>query len=96
MPWEARSVLAQLRLGRYRVLNSYLARFNPVIADVCNRCITSPHTTRHLFDCPARPTDLTPLSLWTDSVKVTKVLELDPNNNIPFLTLIPSTVFVFV
>ena len=78
LPRQTRVTLAQLRSGYSKYLNSYLARVNPEIVDVCPQCGCSHHTTRHLFECPLRPTTLTTRSLWTDPIGAAGFLGLDP------------------
>lgn len=68
LPRQARTHMAQLRTGYSRHLNSYLARIDHLTADVCPDCNRGPHNTHHVFNCPANPTDLPVLSLWTDPV----------------------------
>ena len=77
LPRSTRVTLAQLRSSYSKYLNSYLARVNPQIVDVCPDCDSSPHTTRHLFECTQRPTTLTPMSLWTDPVGAASFLGLE-------------------
>ena len=72
-----RTTLAQLRSGYSKYLNTYLARVNGDVPMNCPLCDTAPHTTKHLFDCPLRPTALTPISLWTNPVEASRFLALD-------------------
>ena len=72
-----RVTFAQIRSEFSKFLNSYLARVNPDISELCPLCCSWPHTTRHLFKCPQRPTSHTPLSLWTDPVEAVRLLNLD-------------------
>ena len=76
LPRPTRVTLSQLRSGYSKYLNSYLTRVNPEIADRCPDCDSPNHTTRHLFSCPARPTGLTPESLWTNPVDAARFLGL--------------------
>ena len=64
LPRQVRTALAQLRSGFSRRLNSYMARISNEVLDKCPDCGGSPHDTNHLFDCPARPTNLVVTSLW--------------------------------
>ena len=68
-PAPTRFTLAKLRSGYSKYLNSYMARINPHISEICPPCCSSSHTTRHLFECPQRPSSQTPLSLWTETVE---------------------------
>ena len=72
-----RSRLSQLRSGFSRLLNSYLHRINPDTADTCPQCNVSPHNTRHLFNCLARPTNLQVQDLWTQPALAANYLNLD-------------------
>lgn len=38
---------------------------------------TAVHTVRHLFECQANPTTLTPESLWKDPIEAATFLQLD-------------------
>ena len=73
---KARVTLAQLRSGYSSKLNTFLNRINPTKYPDrnCSACSQAPHTTQHLFECPVNPTDLTPLSLWTDPVDAATLL----------------------
>ena len=76
---RVRTQLSQLRSGFSTALNSYKARltscFHNVI-DICPDCLGASHTTRHLFDCPARPTQLTAEDLWLHHDMAVEVLRL--------------------
>ena len=61
---KARTQLSQLRSGYSSYLNSFLARINENIEDKCPDCNEPGHTTTHLFNCRAKPTNLTVESLW--------------------------------
>ena len=58
---KTRTTLAQLRSGYSTTLNSFLHRIKPALytTDSCPKCGQSPHTTAHLFNCPADPADVT-------------------------------------
>ena len=77
IPREIRSTLSQLRSGYSKILNSYNHRLDDAIPDLCTKCQTGPHTTSHLFNCPANPTVLTPESLWSQPILAAHVLGLD-------------------
>ena len=63
LPWKTRTMLAQLRTGRSRILCQYMNRIEPTARNHCHNCGQSPHDTHHLFDCPSKPTTLTVESL---------------------------------
>ena len=74
---RARSRLSQLRSGYSTMLNSYMSRIDTTVQDKCPDCDANGHTTQHLFDCPARPTDLGVKDLWENPEKVKLFLSLD-------------------
>ena len=76
LPRTTRATLSQLRSGYSRTLNSYMARIDSDTEDRCPDCLQAGHTTLHLFDCPAKPTDLTALALWNRPLDVAKFLDL--------------------
>ena len=52
------TTLAQLRSGHCRLLSSYKSRISKDVSlDVCADCGKTPHNVKHLFNCPAHPTD---------------------------------------
>ena len=76
LPRKTRTILAQLRTGHSRILGQYMNRFDPTARNHCHNCDQSPHDTRHLFDCPSKPTTLTVESLWTAPTETAKHLNL--------------------
>jgi hypothetical protein len=64
LPRKVRSSLSQLRSGFSTLLNSYNNRINPAVADSCPNCNSTPHDTRHLFSCTAKPTQANKEDLW--------------------------------
>ena len=76
LPRTTRATLSQLRSGYSRTLNSYMARIDSDTEDRCPDCLQAGHTTLHLFDCPAKPTDLTALALWNRPLDVAQFLDL--------------------
>ena len=76
LPRKARSSLAQLRSGYSSMLNSYLSRIRQDVQDICPDCNQQNHTSFHLFNCPAKPTDLTVHDLWTKPVEAAQFLGL--------------------
>ena len=75
LPRAARTTLAQLRSGYSTFLNSYKARIDNNATDQCPSCPAA-HTTDHLFNCPANPTNLTARDLWTAPLEVARFLNL--------------------
>ena len=78
---ETRTELSRLRSGFSRKLNSYMSRIDPTIEDKCPQCSSTPHDTTHLFNCPANPSQMNVLSLWTDPVKAANFLKLSAEND---------------
>ena len=64
LPRTTRATLSQLRSGHSTYLNSYLSRLDPDKSDTCPDCNVHGHTTKYIFSCKYRPTDLTVKSLW--------------------------------
>ena len=81
LPRATRATLSQLRSGYSNFLNSYKARINPNIQDVCPNCNANSHTTRHLFNCPNNGTNLTPRDLWTRPLEAARFLNLATDVN---------------
>ena len=78
LPRKTRTTLAQLRSGYSTYLNSYLHRINPAShpSPSCPQCDVEAHSTNHLFDCTAAPTELSTGSLWEDPPAVAAFLGL--------------------
>ena len=76
LPRTTRSTLSQLRSGYSISLNSYKARLEPEVDDICPNCNVGPHTTHHLFNCTAKPTNLTVRALWNKPLDVATFLGL--------------------
>ena len=76
LPRRTRVLLSQLRSGFSPFLHSYRARVSPGSPDDCPDCGTARHDTAHLFECPARPTDLRPIDLWLRPAEVAAFLTI--------------------
>jgi hypothetical protein len=74
---NSRSLLSQLRSGYSRILNSYKHRIDPNTANNCGLCSGTPHDSKHLFNCPRNPTDLSISDLWSKPVQTANFLKLD-------------------
>ena len=73
--WKERTTLAQLRSGHCRLLVSYKSRISKDVSlDVCADCGKTPHDVKHLFNCPAHPTTVTPSELWNRPVDAIREL----------------------
>ena len=64
LPRHFRTTLSQLRAGQCSRLNSYRQAIGISDTALCPECNAAPHTTDHIFACPAAPTDLTVEDLW--------------------------------
>uniref|UniRef100_A0A8D8YVW9 Uncharacterized protein n=1 Tax=Cacopsylla melanoneura TaxID=428564 RepID=A0A8D8YVW9_9HEMI len=81
LPRCTRTILAQLRSGWSKHLNTYMHRIDPAIEDKCPKCEGSPHDTPHLFNCPSDPTPLTPSDLWLNPIEVARFLKIPIEND---------------
>ncbi len=81
LPRATRATLSQLSSGYSNYLNSYKARINPAIQNLCPQCNAHSHTTRHIF---ANRTNLTTRDLWNESSESARFLNLatdDPDDH---------------
>ena len=74
-----RTTLAQLRSGHCRLLGSFflackISKYASL--DVCADCGKTPHDVKHVFNCPAHPTTMTPSDLWNRRNPVDAIREL--------------------
>jgi len=76
LPRITRSTLSQLRSSHSIILNSYKARLDPTVSNICPDCSVEPHTTAHLFSCPGKPTHLTVRALWDNPLEAATFLGL--------------------
>ena len=81
LPRKSRVILAQLRSGYSTHLNSTMSIYDNNIQDLCPDCGHSPHNTPHLFECPAKPTNLTVKSLWQQPIEAANFLGLQREEN---------------
>ena len=76
---KKRATLAELRSGYCKLLCSYKSSIKKDASlKVCADCSKTPHNVKHLFACPAHPTTLIPLDLWSkpmDSIREFSYLE---------------------
>ena len=79
LPRLVRSTLSQLRSGFCARLKDYQFRIKKADNDVCPECNAASHTTAHLFDCQAHPTNLVVESLWSDPWGVANFLPQLPS-----------------
>jgi hypothetical protein len=61
LPHAYCTTLSQLRSGKCSCLPTYQHFIKIANVDVCPACHNAPHSTKHLFSCPAFPTTLTVL-----------------------------------
>ena len=59
-----------------------MSKIDEKIEDICPNCINPGHTTQHLFDCAANPTDLTVDALWKQPVEASTFLRLEDDTEI--------------
>ena len=78
LPRYYRTTLSQLRSGQCSRLNSYRHAIGISDTDLCPQCNMAPHTTDHVFDCPAAPTNLSVEDLWESPVEVARHLAALP------------------
>ena len=83
---KERSLLAQLRSGFSRKVNSYLHRIDDSISNICPDCNATPHDVPHLFNCPSNPTQLTMRDLWRKPRECSRFLKLNDET----LTMTPT------
>ena len=83
LPRKTRTVLSQLRSGFCCSLKDYQFRIGKSQDDICPLCLLEPETVRHIFDCPARPTQLVPDDLWAYPVDVASFLSAHPAFDVP-------------
>ena len=81
LPRKSRVTLAQLRSGYSTHLNSTMSVYDNDIQDICPECGGTPHNTQHLFNCPAKPTTLTPADLWHKPIEAANFLGLQTEEN---------------
>ena len=58
LPRAHRATLSQLRSGWCSDLYTYKSEIDETVNPLCPSCGLTSHTTAHLFQCPAHPTDL--------------------------------------
>ena len=80
LPRKTRRILAQLRSGYSPHLRAYLKRTGVEDSDLCPDC-KEKHTTNHLFDCEANPTNLCVLSLWESPTEAANFLRLQDDDS---------------
>ena len=79
LPRIHRTTLAQLRSGHCKYLKTYQKLIRKSPDDQCPDCQNGPHTTAHLFQCPASPTDLQIRDLWRHPCKAISFLASLPS-----------------
>ena len=80
-----RTTLAQLCSGSCRLLNDYKVTLGHIRSALCPECLFQRHTVRHIFQCDAAPTTLTPRDLWVNPATVVDFLSSLPS----FSSLLP-------
>ena len=80
---KTRVTLAQMRSGFCYHLKDYQFRIGKTQDETCPLCLLSPQTVKHVFECPARPTQLIPNDLWSFPVDVASFLSSHPSYDVP-------------
>ncbi|XP_046811171.1 uncharacterized protein LOC124420855 [Lucilia cuprina] len=80
---KARVVLPQLRTEWSKRLNVYWSRIGRAVPNECHACGQGPRDIHHIFNCPANPTSLRPIHLWTHTVEVAQFFPLNIQINRP-------------
>ena len=78
LPRLTRVVLSQLRSGFCSRLRSYQKFIGKSQDDLCLSCSLDAQTVAHIFDCPARPTNLAVEDLWENPREVAHYLRSLP------------------
>ena len=87
LPRPTRAALAQLRSGHCARLNDYqFYRLGRINSPLCPDCLIDDASSNHVFDCPAHPTQLTPVDMWTHPWEVASFL-----NSLPAFSHLPAT-----
>jgi hypothetical protein len=64
LPRVSQTTLCQLRCDNCICLETYKLKAGTANDDLCSMCRGAPHTSSHLFVCPASPTDLNFIDIW--------------------------------
>ena len=80
-----RTTLSQLRSGHCKLLGDYQVLTGRSVSALCPECLFRRQTVPHLFNCDARPTQLTLRDLWENPVTAVNFLVTLPS----FAALIP-------
>ena len=78
-----RVTLSQLRSGFCSRLKDFQFRIGKTQDDLCPQCWYFPQNVDHLFNCPARPTQLVTDDLWTFPEEVASFLSFHPSFDVP-------------
>ena len=74
LPRQTQRSLSQLRSGHSTSLASYRHKLNNDVSNLCPDCLTTPQTTRHLFECTSNPTSLSVEDLWINPIAASTFL----------------------
>ena len=72
------ATLAQLRSGHCAKLRDLQLRFGTSDSDTCPECRLFSDSVDHLFNCPAHPTNLSPIDMWTRPEKSRNIFLVTP------------------
>jgi hypothetical protein len=85
-----RTVLRRLRSTHCSLLMSYKFKIKAATDDLCPQCQSASQSVLHLFQCPAFPTSLTPIDLWSHPVDIARYLVTLPAfRSLPPLVISP-------
>ena len=71
-----RTELAQVRVNKSPLLQSYLHTVNPeAYTPQCPLCLSHTHDTNHNFNCSQLPTQHNTTSLWKNPLKAAEVIQ---------------------
>ena len=79
LPRRSRVTLGRLRSTYCKDLKSFQKTINSSPDDICPACRGAPHTTEHVFDCSALPTDLSVIDLWKRPREAASFLRSTPS-----------------
>ena len=80
---QTRTALTQLRSGFCAKLKDYQFRIGKAQDDLCPDCFIDPQTASHIFECPARRTQLVVEDLWRFPTDVASFLSSHPSFDVP-------------
>ena len=89
LPRIVRCTLSQLRSNFCARLKDFQLRIGKVDEELCRSCDLFSESVEHLFNCPARPTNLTTIDLWVNPLEVASFLRSHPAFPFPDFVVAP-------